>query len=404
MPRRTGPNNQVLTKSHVSATRGGLPTALAVALAAVLPLGCAPGTAPPSGPATSASAGAPGAEAGPSLGPGGDTRPGVWISPEEVALLPRSGPAWDNVAAWATDDWGPPDPGDQESQHDVHVLAGALYAVRTGDPAAAQRVREALAAVTATFPAEVLPAARNLTSYVVAADLVGYRDPAFAAWVEVVIDQRATGRAGVDSLRASAMTDPSNHGAHARTAVLAAARYLGDEGLVLAVAERFHDWLGRSGRDFVWKDPAWQADPAAPVGINPAGAVLDGLTVDGVLPEEQRRSGAFTPDPPDEPYVWEALQGATATAEMLERAGYPAWEWQDQALRRAVAWQYDVNRFPAAGDDVWEIWLVNAAYGTTFAATSPAKPGKSLGFTDWTHAPNGAQAPASAGAGSPVAP
>lgn len=359
---------------------------VAVVVAAVLPLGCGPGSAPPSGPGVTAP---PAADAGPSLGPGGQARPGVWISPEEVALLPRSGPAWDNVVAWATGDWGLPDPGDQESQHDVHVLAGALYAVRTGDAATAQRVREALAAVTGTFPTEVLSTARNLTAYVVAADLVGYRDPAFAAWVEVLIDQRATGRAGIDSLRASAMTDPSNHGAHARSAVLAAARYLGDEGLVLAVAERFHDWLGRSGRDFVWKDPAWQADPAAPVGINPAGAVLDGLAVDGVLPEEQRRSGAFTLDPPDEPYVWEALQGATATAEMLARAGYPAWDWQDQALRRAVAWQYDVNRFPAAGDDVWELWLVNRAYGTGFSATSPAKPGKGLGFTDWTHAPAG---------------
>lgn len=360
---------------------------VAVVVAAVLPLGCGPGSAPPSGPGITAAP--PAADAGPSLGPGGQARPGVWISPEEVALLPRSGPAWDNVVAWATGDWGLPDPGDQESQHDVHVLAGALYAVRTGDAATAQRVREALAAVTGTFPTEVLSTARNLTAYVVAADLVGYRDPAFAAWVEVLIDQRATGRAGIDSLRASAMTDPSNHGAHARSAVLAAARYLGDEGLVLAVAERFHDWLGRSGRDFVWKDPAWQADPTAPVGINPAGAVLDGLAVDGVLPEEQRRSGAFTLDPPDEPYVWEALQGATATAEMLARAGYPGWDWQDQALRRAVAWQYDVNRFPAAGDDVWELWLVNRAYGTGFSATSPAKPGKGLGFTDWTHAPAG---------------
>ena len=80
-----------------------------------------------------------------------------------------------------------------------------------------------------------------------------------------------------------------------------------------------------------------------------------------------------------------ALQGAVATAEMLDKAGYPAWDWQDRAILRAFRWLHQVNDFPAEGDDVWQTWLVNHAYGTNFAARLPTRPGKNLGYTDWTH-------------------
>lgn len=309
----------------------------------------------------------------------------VWVSPAELASLPMRGAAWRAVDDLAQDDWGTPDLDDNDSKHDVRVLAGALVAVRTGDAELHDRVADALADMTGELADDVLPLARNISGYVVAADLVGHRTPSFERWLRGLLDHEADGRAGIRSLRESAMIDPSNHGNHARASAFAIARYLGDGDLERTVSERFHDWLGRSGDGFVWKERDWQADPTDPVGINPPDSEIDGLSVDGVLPEEQRRSGDFTTDPEREGYVWEGLQGATAAAAMMERAGYPAWEWEDRAILRAFQWLHQVNDYPAEGDDIWQVWLVNRAYGTTFPASVPTTPGKNLGFTDWTH-------------------
>jgi hypothetical protein len=103
------------------------------------------------------------------------------------------------------------------------------------------------------------------------------------------------------------------------------------------------------------------------------------------LPDDQRRAGSFTWPPPKENYVWGALQGAIVAAELLERAGYPAWEWQDKALLRAVTWLHEQANFPASSDDEWQPWLVNYAYNANFPAQNPAHAGKGMGWTDWTH-------------------
>lgn len=131
----------------------------------------------------------------------------------------------------------------------------------------------------------------------------------------------------------------------------------------------------------------WQADPNNPVGINPLGSVRDGHSIDGVLPEEQRRAGGFTWPPPQENYVYEGLQGALAQAVILQRAGYPAFDWEDQALRRAFQWLHEQANYPAEGDDTWQPHLINVNYRSAFPVILPSRPGKNVGYTDWTHAP-----------------
>ena len=37
------------------------------------------------------------------------------------------------------------------------------------------------------------------------------------------------------------------------------------------------------------------------------------------------------------------------------------------------------------GDDEWQPWLVNWAYGTDFTAVDSPRHGKNMGYTDWTH-------------------
>jgi hypothetical protein len=77
-------------------------------------------------------------------------------------------------------------------------------------------------------------------------------------------------------------------------------------------------------------------------------------------------------------------------AELLTRLGYPAWEWESHAIKRSIDWLYrttfaDGKNDPAVGDDRWQIWLINYAYGTDFPAERATQPGKNIGFTDWTH-------------------
>jgi len=179
---------------------------------------------------------------------------------------------------------------------------------------------------------------------------------------------------------------PNNWGTHAGASRVAADRYLGDKADLARAAKVFQGWLGdRSAyAGFTYGDLAWQAHPDAPVGINPKGATKNGQSIDGVLPDDQRRAGGFTWPPQKENYVWEGLQGAVVQAELLHRAGYDAWNWSDKALLRAVLWETNVARFPAQGDDAWQVWLVNHAYGTTFP-TSTATSGKNMGFTDWMY-------------------
>jgi len=311
---------------------------------------------------------------------------GIWLNAEEIAALPTTGDGWDELEAIATGGWGSADVSDQDNGHDVATFAGALYAVRMSDDAMRAQVVTAIEeAIGTEAGGRTLALGRQLLAYVLAADLIGYREDAFVTWVSGVRTTTLDGRAGIDNLLDSATQDPSNWGCHARASMIAAARYLGDDAQLAMLAERFHDYLGRTGTGFTYRELWWQADPSAPVGINPVGATISGQNVDGVIPDDQRRGGMFEWPPPRENYVWESLQGSVAAAHMLERAGHDAFAWEDRALLRAVTWLHDEPVFPAEGDDSWVPFRINAAYSSTFPTDQSRPTGKSVGFTGWTH-------------------
>ena len=319
-------------------------------------------------------------------GDAGAPRAGIWISAEELALLPMSGEGWDELAAIAEGDWGTANVSDQDDDHDVATFGGALYAVRTGDETMRARVVAALeSAIDTEVGGRTLALGRQLLGYVLAADLIDYREASFVAWVDQARTRVLDGRAGIDDLLESAVRDPSNWGCHARASVFAAARYLGDAEQVSEIAERLHDYLGRTGEGFEFREDWWQADPSAPLGVNPLGATIMGRNVDGVIPDDQRRGGMFEWPPPRENYVWESLQGTVATAHMVERAGHDPFSWQDRAILRAVTWLHDEPDYPAEGDDSWVPFRINAAYGTSFPTDASRPVGKSAGFSAWTH-------------------
>jgi len=214
-------------------------------------------------------------------------------------------------------------------------------------------------------------------------------DASFRVKIKSFLTTPTSGHSGATSLIHCHEDRPNNWGTHCGASRLAVYAYLGDTDGIARVAQLFKGWLGDrssySGFGFRSGELDWQCNSSAPVGINPTGCTRDGHSIDGVLPDDQRRAGGFTWPPPKENYVWEALQGAMVQAVILKRAGYDVFTWENQALRRAVQWLHSQANFPAVGDDTWTPHLINYYYGTQFPEPVPTSPGKNMGWTDWTH-------------------
>jgi len=319
---------------------------------------------------------------------------GIWIGRSELAALPTSGTAWTNLKRAADASCGTPRLSDQEDPTNVCVMAKALVFARTGSTEHRAGVVSALRSIvnSGTYNGRALALGRELGAYVIAADLIGLSS------FDSTLDRQF--RSKIRSLLTTPTNDgpknliecheqrPNNWGTHCGGARAAVAAYLGDSREMARVAQVFRGWVGdRSAyAGFKYGDVSWQCNPSAPVGINPRGCTRNGRSLDGAIGDDQRRAGGFTWPPQKENYTWEALQGALMQAVILQRQGYPAFEWQDRALLRAVNWLTVQASFPAGGDDTWQPHLINRAYGTRLAAPTPSRPGKNIGWTDWTHA------------------
>jgi hypothetical protein len=318
---------------------------------------------------------------------------GIWVSASRLRQLPTTGPAWDNVLAAANSACGTVDLTDQEQNTNVCIMAKALVFARVGGPQYRADVATAVTQIVSapTYSGRALSLGRELGAYVIAADLIDLKgfdptlDGLFRARLRTLRTTYTTGAA--TSLIDCHERRPNNWGAHCGATRVAIALYLGDTADLARAAQVFKGYLGdrSSYAGFEYgADLSWQCDPTRPVGINPVGCARDG-SLDGVLPDDQRRGGSFTTSPPDENYVWEALQGLLAQAVMLERAGYSPFDWENRALLRSAQWLYNVNDFPATGDDTWQVPLLNHYYGSSFPEQIPSRAGKNVGWTDWTH-------------------
>jgi hypothetical protein len=341
--------------------------------------------------------------AGSSEGPVSAHDDAIWISKKELMALPASGSGWKTLLAGARQSVDSPSLANPNDQTDTITLAKALVGVRTGNQSMIDDARAAImAAIGTEAGGDSIGIARNLNSFVIAADLVGLdatQDAKFRNWLiyatrtEVYKDGRTMVQMNEER--------PNNWGLMAGATRATVARYLKDKNDLARVAQVFKGWLGdrTSYAGFRYggpeKDLSWQIDPAAPVGILPKGAVRDGHNLDGALPEEMRRGDSYNPGvwpPVPTGYCWEALQGAFVLAEVLYRSGYPAYEWQDRALLRAVQFLYGLGRdWAAVGDDAWQVFIINRRYGTNYVQ-DPAvahdwyrSQGKVMAWTPWTH-------------------
>ncbi len=341
--------------------------------------------------ALTASVVVPAAVAGASeLDPAFGSSQGLWVDRATVRSGQMSGEAWDDLDRDANGDWGEADIADQDSRHDVYTFAGALYAVRRNDVAMRDRVVAAIEAAIGTEDGgRTLALGRNLTAYVLAADLIGYRSPAFSAWLSDVRHEILPDGTTPYTLVTTHERRPNNWGTHAGAARIAVALYLGDGADLGAAVEVFRGYLAdrTAYADFRFGDPEWQADPANPVPINPVGATKDGYLVDGAIVDDIRRCECpVTYPPPPEKYQWEAMQGIVTQATLLDAAGYDdVWQWSDAAIRRAVNYLYVHADYPASGNNNFLTYLIDRGLGMNTSAGVDARSGQSIGYTDWTH-------------------
>ena len=329
------------------------------------------------------SGGSGGASSGPTVG--------ILIGSAEIARLPTSGTAWTNLKSWADGAAGTPDIQNQDEDNDIHVLAKGLVYARTGIASYRAGVLANLkAAVGSEAGGRTLALGRNLPGYVIAADLIdlssydaAFDTNVFRPWLRRLLTENLSG----DTLRSTHETRPNNWGTHAGAARAALARYLGDTAELARTAQVFHGWLGDRGSyaGFKYGDVSWQCDATKPVGINPKGCVKSGRVLDGALPDDMRRGGSFQWPPASTGYPWEAMQGATLQALILDRAGYDAFAWNDRAILRAASFLYDRALWLPSGDDTWQPWVLNKVYNMTWSASSPAHAGKNMAFTDWLY-------------------
>jgi hypothetical protein len=304
-----------------------------------------------------------------------------------------SGASWQALKAAADGSPGTADIADQNSDHDINTLAAALVYARTR--IAAYRAKAAAgigAAIGTEAGGRTLALGRNLASYVIAADLIdlssfdgGALDNRFRGWLSAVRTENLSG----DTLISTSQLRPNNWGTMAGASRVAADVYLGDTADLDRAATVFRGWLGdRSAyAGFNYGDMSWQVDPRNPVGVQPVGAVKNGLNIDGALADDMRRGCALQVPPCHTNYAWEAMQGVVVEAELLYRRGYDAFGWQSRAVLRAVQFLKRLDDayggWWAANDDTWQPWLINRAYGTSLPESAPASQGKIMAWTDW---------------------
>jgi hypothetical protein len=361
-------------------------------------------------------------------------RSGIWISQQELQSLLESGSAWEKVSSTAQGSLGSANVSDQDSEHDVKTLAVALYCAKTG-----KLCDKAKAAVVSAIDTEDggrwLAVGRNLTSYVVAADLLNLSSESngnktVRQWIEEFLtctpdsskvqnmNLCPEGNNNGIPRKSVPFASGSNASAQEAAAYAAVAAHLG-----AAAPSTQHPYTGEiiSGtqhldrvwnafrryacdpgspnddhlnlHDSTWRysDPAWPENnglsDGGPCGVNPKGSIAkqggNTYSIDGAIPNDMRRGSKNFAWPPDHTnYPGVGLEGFVPAALILHRAGYPAFQIADRAVLRTheFLWYLDQN----TGNDDWflekgyrasEIMhLVKVAYGATCTVCSEWPP------------------------------
>lgn len=323
---------------------------------------------------------------------------GLWISEAELLARPTSGVEWETVLN-ASQNNPTPNISTNNSDSDVTALAKAIVAVRTNSDSLKTAAINYIDAHIDTHGGAVPTSlGRNMSSLVIAADLLGHRG---SAWVDYV---RRIQSVQVDGMTLAERHNVrlSNHGTMSGGSRIAIALYLGDDVEVARAAQVTKAYLGEAsdhqGLTF-GGDRGWMCDENKMVGINPECSRSIGgaaRAVGGVLPAEYQRCGAPSWPPCQTNYIGGGLGGIMMQVELLRRAGYDSTAWGNQALRRAFdriwffhqefgGWWTDSN-FAGAGHSMHLPSLAKYWYPSApWPVIDSGKSGPNMAWTTFTH-------------------
>jgi hypothetical protein len=326
-------------------------------------------------------------------------REGLWIAPDELKRLPMSGSAWDAMLAVAEGDLGEADVADQDSTHDTNTLACALVAARTGSAALRGKAIDAIRSAIGTEEgARWLAIGRNLGAYAIAADVLDVRSGPVHEWLAGFLTRTLSANNSEEQVVADNWSSGSNASAQMGFVTAALSVYTNDSDRLESSWDGYRRYCGDRTSPVVEtsNSDVWQLVPSDPVGIQDKGAVKEGCRLDGAIGNDMSRGGDDVCSPAWTQYPWVGLEGAVPAALVFARAGYPAWELAYAAIRRALNYLWFLRQ--TTGNVDWFdgtrsnecVYLVNRAYGTDFPCARPVAGGRTVGYTDWTHAPRGA--------------
>lgn len=330
----------------------------------------------------------------------------VLITNLDLMSKPTTGPGWEFLRSQADSDWETPSLSADNTKTPAQVLGAALVYARTGNPAYRDKVIAAITAVPGTEAATtiVLPFARNVFGYVVAADLVDMpldtvadNGETWGGFLHRARVEEFSGNARWISLEATAGESASNWNAYALSSHLAISLVLGDEAAVQRDIDIYRRFLGdmtspapafNPTAGYRWNNlgSTWDMTPTLQVGINPYSPVDQR---GGAIILDASRSAVFPAniccqmDIAGRGYTEESLDGLVAIAMVLKARGLDFTDFENNALLRA--YQFLVNHGGPSGysNGRYLALAMNSWYGTSFDTSPGDSVARHLGYGGW---------------------
>lgn len=378
----------------------------------------------------------------------------VGLTAAEIQALPTSGTAWDNLVAAAdgavsttlsSTSANSPWLNTYYESADVAVrrkvagqyLAAALVYVAGGATHTAATYRDAVEDAlrfiigteidTTSYSQDpvdhLLATMRQLSSWVMAADLIGMDDTLtgtrsgwtsdqFGTWLGTLRTKSIGTQGRFTTMYKTVWISASNWGGMAFAAYLSICAYLDDTVQL--------DWVrdnvakGFTGED-VTAHPSWPAGEFSPTeegftatadfdssyacnynadypttgdtAWTPINPTACGLGMDGICVEDLSRSASAYPtyDSTGIGYTNEVLEGWIAGAIVLYSTGRDIFVYGSDALLRAMKWldrEAEINTYHLSN---WQAHAINAYYGSSLPTVTSTW-GQTYGFADWIYA------------------
>ena len=189
---------------------------------------------------------------------------------------------------------------------------------------------------------------RNITAYVLAADLVGmdpnvtgsrsgYTSTVWRTWLGALRSKLLTNSTNCPSMVRCNNERAHNWGGFSSAARIAIDLYLDDQVSLAVAVSRLRRWLGEANEGVAWTpssdfDSAYACVPAGATWTAVNGTSC-GLKKDGMLVEDISRSTGTYPtyDSTGIGYTMEGYQSQLVAAILLQRRGYDVFNWGNQA-------------------------------------------------------------------------